>query len=212
MDLFSKELDLSSLSYEELKSLAEKCTKCALAKGRTNVVFGNGPVPCDLMLIGEAPGADEDEQGLPFVGRSGQLLTQILASVGIKRPDNIYIANTVKCRPPDNRAPLPKEQEACASFLQAQIRLVKPKIILLAGAPAVKAILKTDEPITGLRGKWLILPGSEISVMPLFHPAYLLRNPSKEKGKPKWLTWQDVQEVKNALDFHKKVAELAKNQ
>ncbi|MFA4844682.1 MAG: uracil-DNA glycosylase [Candidatus Margulisiibacteriota bacterium] len=212
MDLFSNETELSNLPYAEVKALAEKCTKCPLAKGRTNVVFGNGPVPCDLMLIGEAPGADEDEQGLPFVGRSGQLLTQILASVGIKRPDNIYIANTVKCRPPDNRAPLATEQAACSPYLQAQIRLVKPKIILLAGAPAVKAILKSDEPMTKLRGQWLKLPGSDISVMPLFHPAYLLRNPSKEKGKPKWLTWQDIQEVKNALDFHKKVAELAKDQ
>jgi len=210
MDLFSQEEDISALSYDEVVKTALTCTKCPLAKGRTKVVFGNGPVPCDLMLIGEAPGADEDEQGLPFVGRSGQLLTQILASVGIKRPDDIYIANTVKCRPPDNRAPLPKEQEACAPYLAAQIKHVRPKIILLAGAPAVKAILKTDEPMTQIRGTWLKLPGTEIAVMPLFHPAYLLRNPSKEKGKPKWLTWQDVQEVKNALDYLHKVAELAK--
>jgi len=210
MDLFSNEPDLLSLPYDEVKAIAEKCTKCSLAKGRTKVVFGNGPVPCDLMLIGEAPGADEDLQGLPFVGRAGQLLTQILASVNIKRPDNIYIANTVKCRPPDNRAPLAAEQEACAPYLEAQIKYVKPKIILLAGAPAIKAILKTDEPITQLRGKWLKLAGTDISVMPIFHPAYLLRNPSKEKGKPKWLTWQDMQEVKNALEYHRKVAELAK--
>lgn len=210
MDLFSTEPDLFSLSYEEVEKIASTCTKCRLAKGRTNVVFGHGPVPCDLMLIGEGPGAEEDEQGLPFVGRSGQLLTQILASVGIKRPDDIYIANTVKCRPPDNRAPQADEQAACAPYLEAQIHFVKPKIILLAGSPAVKAILKTDEPITGLRGKWLKLPGTDISVMPLFHPAYLLRNPSKEKGKPKWLTWQDMQEVKNALDYCRKVAELAK--
>ena len=210
MDLFSNEPDLLSLPYEEVKAMAEKCTKCQLSKGRNKVVFGNGPVPCDLMLIGEAPGADEDAQGLPFVGRAGQLLTQILASVGIKRPDDIYIANTVKCRPPNNRAPLPKEQEACAPYLEAQIKHIKPKIILLAGAPAVKAILKTDEPISSIRGTWLKLPGTEISVMPLFHPAYLLRNPSKKKGSPKWLTWEDMQEVKHALEFHRKVAELAK--
>jgi DNA polymerase len=211
MDLFNNEPDFSKLSYPEIEKIAATCTKCQLAKGRTKVVFGHGPVPCDLMLIGEAPGAEEDLQGLPFIGRAGQLLTQILASVGIKRPDNIYIANTVKCRPPENRAPLPAEQEACGPYLQAQIRLVNPKIILLAGTPAVKAILKINEPITGLRGKWLKLPGTEIAVMPLFHPAYLLRNPSKEKGKPKWLTWQDMIEVKNALDYHKKVAELAQN-
>jgi len=210
MDLFSKEPDLLSLRYQEVEKIASTCQKCQLAKGRKNVVFGHGPVPCDLMLIGEGPGAEEDEQGLPFVGRSGQLLTQILASVGIKRPDDIYIANTVKCRPPENRAPLATEQEACRPYLEAQIHFVKPKIILLAGSPAVKAILKSDEPITKIRGTWLKLPGTEISVMPLFHPAYLLRNPSKEKGKPKWLTWQDVQEVKNALDYLKKVAELSK--
>jgi len=210
MDLFSKEPDLLSLPYEEIEKIASTCTKCQLSKGRTKVVFGNGPVPCDLMLIGEGPGAEEDIQGLPFVGRAGQLLTQILASVGINRPDDIYITNTVKCRPPDNRAPLATEQEACAPYLEAQIKFVKPKIILLAGSPAVKAILKTDEPITTIRGKWLKLQGTEISVMPIFHPAYLLRNPSKEKGKPKWQTWQDIQEVKNALEYFRKVAELSK--
>ena len=210
MDLFSKEPDFLSLSYEEVEKLASACTRCQLAKGRTKVVFGNGPVPCDLMLIGEAPGAEEDLQGFPFVGRAGQLLTQILGSVGIKRPDDIYIANTVKCRPPDNRAPLATEQAACAPYLEAQIKFVNPKIILLAGAPAVKAILKSDEPMTSLRGKWVKFPGTNISVMPIFHPAYLLRNPSKEKGKPKWLTWEDMKEVKNALDYYRKVAELAK--
>jgi DNA polymerase len=210
MDLFNQEPDLSTLSYEDVKEIAEKCKKCQLAKGRTKVVFGSGPVPCDLMLIGEAPGADEDAQGLPFVGRAGQLLTQILASVEIKRPDDIYITNTVKCRPPNNRAPLPKEQAACAPYLEAQIKQVKPKIILLAGSPAVKAILKSEEPMSRIRGQWLKLPGTEISIMPIFHPAYLLRNPQKTKGSPKWLTWQDMQEVKHALEYHRKVAELAK--
>ncbi len=210
MDLFSKEPNLMEIPYEAVAEIAATCTKCRLAKGRTKVVFGNGPVPCDLMLIGEAPGADEDIQGLPFVGRAGQLLTQILASVGIKRPDDIYIANTVKCRPPENRAPMADEQAACWPYLEAQIKYVNPKIILLAGSPAVKAVLKTDQPITSLRGQWLKLPGTDRSVMPLFHPAYLLRNPSKEKGKPKWLTWQDMQEVKNALEYYRKVEELAK--
>src|SRR3989339_958252 len=208
MDLFSNEPDFASLSYEKIKALAEKCEKCQLSKGRNKVVFGSGPVPCDLMLIGEAPGADEDLKGEPFIGRAGQLLTKILESVGIKRPDDIYIANPVKRRPPENRAPLATEQEACAPYLAAQIRLVNPKIILLAGSPAVKAILKSDAPITGLRGKWLKLPGTDIAVMPLFHPAYLLRNPSKEKGKPKWLTWQDIQEVKNALDYYRQVDQV----
>ncbi|MGB9613258.1 MAG: uracil-DNA glycosylase, partial [Candidatus Margulisiibacteriota bacterium] len=186
------------------------CTKCPLHKGRTNVVFGIGPVPCNLMLIGEAPGAEEDQQGLPFVGRAGQLLTQILASVGIKRPDDLYITNTVKCRPPNNRAPLASEQEACAPYLEAQIKFVNPKIILLAGSPAVKAVLKTEEAMTKIRGQWFKLPGTEMSVMPIFHPAYLLRNPSKAKGSPKWLTWQDMQEVKHALEYLKQVAQLSK--
>jgi len=210
MDLFAKEADLSANSYDEVKAIAEKCTKCPLSQGRHKVVFGNGPVPCDLMLIGEAPGADEDEQGLPFVGRAGQLLTQILASVGIKRPDDIYIANTVKCRPPNNRAPLTTEQEACRPYLEAQIKLVKPKIILLAGSPACKAILNSTEPMNALRGQWKKLPSNpDIAVFPIFHPAYLLRNPQKTKGSPKWQTWQDMQEVKNALEYYKKVAELS---
>ncbi|MFA4966825.1 MAG: uracil-DNA glycosylase [Candidatus Margulisiibacteriota bacterium] len=211
MSLFSKEPDYSTLSYEEVKSIASKCEKCPLSKGRTKVVFGTGPVPCDLMLIGEAPGADEDIKGEPFVGRAGQLLTQILASVGIKRPDDIYIANTVKCRPPENRAPLAPEQEACWPYLQAQIStFIKPKIIILAGAPAIKAVLKSDEPISKIRGKWQKLPGTDIAVMPIFHPAYLLRNPSKEPGKPKWITWQDMKEIKGALEYHRKLKELAK--
>ncbi|MBU0573672.1 MAG: uracil-DNA glycosylase [Candidatus Margulisbacteria bacterium] len=197
-----------NMSYEEVKAAALKCAKCDLHKTRNKVVFGSGPVPCDIMLIGEAPGADEDEQGEPFVGRAGQLLTQILLSVDIKRPDDIYIANTLKCRPPDNRAPLPDEQSACWPFLEAQIKHVKPRIILLAGAPAVKAVLKSQEPISKLRGKWTKLPGTDISVMPIFHPSYLLRNAQKTKGSPKWLTWQDMKEVRGALDYFKKLREL----
>src|SRR3989339_1725615 len=210
MGLLINEPDLSQMSYNEIEQLAQTCTKCPLSNGRTKVVFGNGPVPCNLMIIGEAPGADEDEQGFPFVGRAGQLLTQILGSVGIKRPDDVYIANTVKCRPPNNRAPLATEQAACAPYLAAQVRLVDPKSIILLGAPAVKAILKLDEPMTSIRGRWFKFPGNQdISVMPLFHPAYLLRNPSKEKGAPKWITWQDMLEVKNALEYLKKVEELS---
>ena len=211
MDLFSKEPDLTNLSYDEVKAIAQKCEKCPLSQGRNKVVFGQGHVPCDLMLIGEAPGADEDEQGIPFIGRAGQLLTKILESVNIKRPDDIYIANTVKCRPPNNRAPLTTEQQACRPYLEAQIRLIKPKIIILAGSPACKAILNSNEPMSKLRGQWKKLPGNpEISVFPIFHPAYLLRNPSKTKGSPKWQTWQDMLEIKNALEYFKKVAELSK--
>lgn len=212
MDLFSQEPQLSTLSYDEVKAQAQKCTKCPLHDGRKSVVFGNGPVPCDLMLIGEAPGADEDIQGLPFVGKAGQLLTQVLESVGIKRPQDIYITNTVKCRPPENRTPLANEQASCKPYLDAQIKLVNPKIILLAGAPAVKAVLNSEEPISKIRGKWQKLEGSDIHIMPIFHPSYLLRNPIKTSGSPKWLTWQDMQEVKHALEFYQQAKNISPNE
>lgn len=208
MELFSDLPDLLKLDYGKVKVIAESCTRCALSKGRTKVVFGSGPVPCDLMLIGEAPGADEDAQGLPFVGRAGQLLTKILESGDIDRDKDIYITNVVKCRPPGNRTPLSSETEACNPYLQAQIHHIKPKIILLAGSPATKVVLNINEPMTKIRGKWFKFPKTDINVMPIFHPSYLLRNPSKEKGKPKWLTWQDMQEVKNALHYLRKVKEL----
>jgi uracil-DNA glycosylase family 4 len=212
MKLFDKGKDLSNLSYEEIKTIAEKCTKCPLHNTRTNVVFGNGPVPCDLMLIGEGPGETEDLKGLPFIGRAGQLLTKIFESVGIDREKEAYIANIVKCRPPDNRAPLSIETEACYPYLEQQIRLISPKIILLAGSPSTKVVLKNAEPMSKIRGQWFKLAETDISIMPIFHPAYLLRNPSKGKGSPKWLTWQDFQEVKNALDYVRKVNELARSQ
>jgi uracil-DNA glycosylase len=200
--------ELSNITYEELRANALKCTKCKLCKTRTKVVFGHGPVPCDLMLIGEGPGEQEDLSGLPFVGRSGQLLTQILGSINIDREKDIYITNIVKCRPPENRAPQTDETASCFPYLEAQIKIVKPKIILLAGAPSAKVILKNEEPMGKIRGKWLKLPETEIFVMPLFHPSYLLRYPGKEEGSPKWLTWQDMKEVRGALDFIKKQKEL----
>jgi DNA polymerase len=211
MSLFNKSEDLSKFSYEELEAKAQKCTKCVLSKTRTKVVFGHGPVPCDLMLIGEGPGEQEDLSGLPFVGRAGQLLTQILASINIDREKDIYITNIVKCRPPENRAPQADETTACYPYLEAQIKLINPKILLIAGAPASKVVLKNEEPMSKIRGQWLKLPGTDISVMPIFHPSYLLRNPSKEEGSPKWLTWQDMKEVRGALDFLKAAKELDPN-
>lgn len=208
MKLFEKKEALSSLSYKELEAKAQKCTKCRLSKTRTKVVFGHGPVPCNLMLIGEGPGEQEDLSGLPFVGRAGQLLTQILASINIDREKDIYIANIVKCRPPENRTPQSDETEACFPYLAAQIDLIKPKIILLAGAPSTKVVLKNEEPISKIRGQWFKLPGTEINVMPIFHPSYLLRNQSKEAGSPKWHTWQDMKEIKGALDFFRTAKEL----
>jgi len=211
MDIFGAQEELSKLSYDELRTKAQSCKKCDLSKTRTKVVFGHGPVPCDLMLIGEGPGEKEDLQGLPFVGRAGQLLTQILASIDIDREKDIYITNIVKCRPPENRAPQAKETEACFPYLEAQIKLIKPKILLLAGAPSTKVVLKNEEPMSKIRGHWFKLPGTDINVMPLFHPSYLLRYPSKNEGSPKWLTWQDMKEVKNALDFIKKAKEMGED-
>lgn len=184
---------------EEVKQLCELCNNCSLAQSRTNIVFSAGVPNSKLMLIGEAPGYYEDKQGEPFVGKAGQLLDKIFASVGLSRKENIYICNTIKCRPPENRDPLPEEKEACRAFLDAQIEILKPKIILLCGKVALNSMLNTTTGITRVRGKWFEGPyGSKM--MPIFHPSYLLRNDSHEKGSPKWLMWQDIQEVKKAYD------------
>lgn len=188
-------------SFDELRSACLSCTACKLHKTRTQVVFGEGPAPCDLMIIGEGPGADEDEQGVPFVGRSGQLLTKILETVNIKRPTDVYIANVVKCRPPNNRAPEPDEASACRPWLEEQIRLVRPKILVLVGATAMKAMLGDTKGITQMRGTWTTYNGIDTTI--IFHPSYLLRYPSSEKGTPKWLTWQDAKAIRNALDIYR---------
>ncbi|MDR1997291.1 MAG: uracil-DNA glycosylase [Candidatus Margulisbacteria bacterium] len=188
--------------YEQLKADCLKCTACGLAETRKQVVFGVGPAPCDLMLIGEAPGADEDEQGIPFVGRAGQLLTKMLASVNINRDTDAYIANICKCRPPDNRNPEKEEAHACMHWLKEQIRLVQPKILVLVGAVAMKNMLGEEMPgITRARGKWVTCEG--VDTMIIFHPSYLLRNASSEAGSPKWQTWQDLKAVKSALEYKK---------
>lgn len=195
------------LSLEAFKKTVLSCTACELCEQRTNVVFGHGPIPCDLMIIGEGPGEQEDQQGKPFVGRAGQLLTKILESVGINREEEAFIANTVKCRPPNNRTPLPTEIETCKPFLIRQIQIIKPKVLVLLGAPALKTILEEKLTITKVRGNWYQAQVNYMSdplyIMPIFHPSYLLRNASKEKGKPKWITWQDMKEVKEALSFYK---------
>ena len=190
--------------YEELESIREKCfscTKCPLSKTRNNIVFSDGIPNEKIMLIGEAPGFYEDQQGKPFVGKAGQLLDRIFASVGFTRKD-IYICNTLKCRPPDNRNPLPDEKEACWEYLKAQIDIIHPKIILLCGNVAVQSILGNVGGITKIRGQWF--QGGEIvhgaKLMPIFHPSYLLRNDTREKGGPKWLMWQDIQEIRREYD------------
>jgi DNA polymerase len=184
---------------DECKRRAMACDTCALAQSRANVVFGEGDRRSGLMFIGEGPGETEDETGRPFVGKAGQLLTQILASVGIDR-DDVYIANVVKCRPPGNRTPFPEEEAACDKFLQTQILLIKPAIIVLLGSTPTKWILKTTEGITKLRGRWFDWRG--ISVMPMFHPSYLLRFAGDKKpGGPKHLSWLDIQEVRKKWDL-----------
>lgn len=180
---------------EKVRSKCLSCQKCPLGKTRTNIVFSGGIPNHKLMLIGEAPGYYEDQKGEPFVGKAGQLLDKIFASVGLSRQKDVYICNTLKCRPPDNRDPLPDEKEACREYLNAQIEILKPRIILLCGRVAVQSLIDTNQGITKLRGKWFEGPYMS-KMMPIFHPSYLLRNDSREKGSPKWLMWQDIQEIK----------------
>lgn len=191
--------------YEELDKIKNKCLschKCLLGETRNNIVFSDGVPNPKLMLIGEAPGFYEDKEGKPFVGKAGQLLDRIFASVGLTRKKDIYICNTIKCRPPENRNPLLDEKEACWEYLKAQIDIIQPKIILLCGNVAVQSILGDVGGITRIRGKWF--NGDEkvygAKLMPIFHPSYLLRNDSREKGSPKWLMWQDIQEIKREYD------------
>lgn len=187
---------------EELEKVRErclKCEKCGLCKTRTNIVFSGGVPNPKMMLIGEAPGYYEDQKGEPFVGKAGQLLDKIFACVGLDRHKHVYICNTLKCRPPENRDPLPEEKAACREYLDAQIDILKPRIILLCGRVAVSSLMDTKLGITKLRGRWFEGPNFS-KMMPIFHPSYLLRNDSKEKGSPKWLMWQDIKEIKKVYD------------
>jgi DNA polymerase len=183
-------------AWEDLRARAASCAKCDLSRTRTNVVFGQGAVETSLVFVGEGPGADEDEQGLAFVGKAGQLLTRILTAGGISR-EEAFITNVVKCRPPNNRVPAPEEMMQCGDCLEAQLLLLRPKILVCLGSTAAKWILKTTEGITALRGRWFDWRG--IEVFPMFHPSYLLRDESRRKGSPKDLTWQDVQTLKERL-------------
>lgn len=185
-------------SMEEIAKDCNQCHRCELGKNRTNAVIGRGNPQAKIMIIGEGPGQQEDEQGLPFVGKSGQLLDKILESVKLNSDRDVFISNAVRCRPPHNRTPLIKEIEACKPYLLEQIRLVNPKIILLTGAVAVKALTGDQTGISKIRGQWIEWEGR--LCMPIFHPAYLLRNSSKEPGQPKWLMWQDLQTVRAKFD------------
>jgi uracil-DNA glycosylase len=189
------------MSLLELGKSCQTCTACKLAPSRQNVVFGEGHPDARLMLIGEGPGAEEDRTGRPFVGQAGQLLDQILAAVGLSR-EVVYIGNVVKCRPPQNRNPEPDEIAACESWLLEQIRLVRPQILVTLGNIPTQWALETSLGITKTRGTWAEFKklSAPIPVLPIFHPAYLLRNPVRTVGGPKWLTWQDIKAVKAVLD------------
>lgn len=168
----------------------------ALADLSTNLVFGDGDPDADLIIVGEAPGEDEDAAGLPFVGRAGQLLDKILASVSIDRAE-VYITNMVKFRPPGNRNPTREEITASVPVLLEQIRLIRPQILVTLGNVPSQWFLETQEGISKTRGQWMRWQG--IALLPMFHPAYLLRNPSRDSGSPKWHTWQDAKALKAAL-------------
>ena len=174
-----------------LKENALKCTLCELHRKRTNVVFGDGNPDANLMFVGEAPGYYEDIKGLPFVGKAGELLTKILNAIDLKRED-VYIANILKCRPPENRNPKPDEIALCYPYLEKQIDFIRPKIICALGTFAIQSLLNTTETIGRLRGKFHDYHGTKL--MATYHPAYLLRNP-QEKRK----TWEDVQKVRDYL-------------
>ena len=188
-----------TISLEDLARRAQDCRRCGLAQTRTNLVFGEGNPHADLMFVGEGPGEVEDQTGRPFVGPAGQLLTQILASVGIER-EEVYITNVVKCRPPGNRVPTRQEMDACWDWLAAQVALIKPRIIVTLGNAATQRLLGKTEGIGQLRGRFYRWKGG-IEIFPMFHPSFLLRNPSKKKGSPKYLTWLDIQTVKERLSL-----------
>ena len=201
------DLALSQAALAELRAeIGEDCRRCRLCEKRTKLVFGVGNPQADLMFVGEAPGRDEDLQGEPFVGRAGQLLTKIIEAMKYKRED-IYIANVVKCRPPENRNPAPDEIATCEPFLLRQIEIIQPKVIVGLGNFAVQTLLQTEAKITGLRGRFhpwpsavvkekfdTSLPEGSIGLMPTYHPAFLLRNPSMKRP-----VWEDMQKVMERL-------------
>lgn len=183
---------MKSKSINTLNENICNCTKCELGTTRKNFVFGSGNPNADIVVVGEAPGADEDEQGLPFVGRAGQLLTKILAAVELSR-EEIFICNILKCRPPNNRNPSPDEIEKCEPYLKKQLDLIKPKLILALGTFASQTLLQTKQPLGKLRGQFHDYNG--IKTMVTFHPAALLRNPNWKKP-----TWEDVQLLRKEYD------------
>lgn len=185
-------------SLEALRDAIGDCRRCKLAGGRTHLVFGTGNPRARLVFVGEGPGQDEDIRGEPFVGRAGQLLTEIITKGMRLHREDVYICNVVKCRPPGNRNPEPDEVDACGPFLRRQIALIGPEVIVALGKFAAQTLLQTKTPITRLRGQWFDFEG--VRLMPTFHPAYLLRNPADKR-----LVWEDIQQVMRVLGLEPRV-------
>jgi len=188
---------------EELTKLINEigdCRRCPLHEKRKKIVIGDGNLYSKVIFVGEAPGEEEDNQGLPFVGKAGQLLNKILAAIDLKRED-VYICNIVKCRPPQNRIPFPKEIETCEPFLTRQIEIINPKLIVALGAPAAQTLLKTKMGITELRSKFFKF-SDDILVFPTYHPAFLLRNPNKKRE-----AWEDFKKIKKFIAEFDKIGE-----
>ncbi len=178
-------------ALDEIASRVASCTRCRLCEGRTKTVFGSGDPRAQLMFIGEGPGAEEDRQGVPFVGRAGELLTKIIQAIELSR-EQVYIANIVKCRPPGNRDPQPDEVAACRGYLERQIEIVRPRVLVALGRIAAQTLLGNEDPIGRMRGRWVRVFG--VPTMVTYHPAALLRNPALKRP-----TWEDMQEVRNRL-------------
>jgi DNA polymerase len=178
-------------NLDEIREDIGDCTRCRLHAGRTTLVFGVGNPNADLMFVGEAPGHDEDVQGIPFVGRAGQLLTKIIEAIGLRRED-VYIANVLKCRPPNNRNPAPDEVATCEPFLFRQVDAIKPKVIVALGTFAAQTLLRTQDPISRLRGRVYNYRGAKL--LATFHPAFLLRSPDRKRD-----VWEDMKVVKRLL-------------
>ncbi len=180
----------------KIKADCSSCHKCSLGETRNNIVFSDGNPNAKILLIGEAPGADEDATGTPFVGRAGKLLTKLIEDCGMSRKTDFYICNTVKCRPPENRVPTDEEKELCKNYLLEQIKTVNPKVIVLCGATSAKSFLGNKIKISQIRGNWYKI-FDNIDATVIFHPSYLLRNHSEAEGSPRWLTKQDLFKIKN---------------
>ena len=190
----TKELELNKLKEE-----CNNCQKCALGATRTNIVFSDGNPNAKIVLIGEAPGADEDAIGTPFVGRAGKFLSKLIEESGLSRKDDFYICNTVKCRPPENRVPTDEEKALCEKYLFEQIKMVNPKVIVLCGATSAKSFLGKKIKISQIRGQWFkIFDGIDATV--ILHPSFLLRKHSEEEGSPRWLTKEDLKKVKEFIN------------